>query len=155
MLKIPFMIHFVLEVLRFKKSCNLIRLQHFGPWLENQNFAWYRTGDEITVTILVFILDYSQEKLMTKFNEKTLFLGYFASFFTKFAQKQTFPGKKGSAIFEIFQLSTTCKKSEKTNEPFLRKMPNWQADGQLYNGDFKGPSVWRGSNKRLCWWGFL
>ena len=63
---------------------------------------------------------------MTKFNEKTLFLGYFASFFTKFAQKQTFPGKKGSAIFEIFQLSTTCKKSEKTNEPFLRK--EWRAD---------------------------
>ena len=36
---------------------------------------------------------------MTKFNEKTLFLGYFASFFSKFAQKRTFPGKKGSAIF--------------------------------------------------------
>ena len=38
----------------------------------------------------------------------------------KTGAKMNFPGKKGSAGFNIFQLPTI----EKTNDPFLRKTPN-------------------------------
>ena len=49
----------------------MIRWQHFDPQLENQNFARYGIGSEILITILVFILDYFQEKLVTKFKKKS------------------------------------------------------------------------------------
>ena len=52
-----------------KESCNLNGQQHFGSQLENQNFVRYGIGAEISITILVFILDYFQEKL-TKFFKK-------------------------------------------------------------------------------------
>ena len=54
-----------------KESCDLNGQQHFGPQLENQNFVRYGIGAEISITILVFILDYFQEKLMIKFFQKS------------------------------------------------------------------------------------
>ena len=54
--KILLIIHFFLEILHFKESCNLIGQQDFDLKLENQNFARYGTGDEIS--ILDFTLDY-------------------------------------------------------------------------------------------------
>ena len=68
--KINFIIHFFLEILQFKESFNLIAQQHFGSILENQNFARYEIGDEISITISIFILDYFYEKLITKFFKK-------------------------------------------------------------------------------------
>ena len=68
--KINFIIHFFLEIIHFKESCNLIGQQHFGPYLENQKFARYGICGEISITILVFISDYFQEKLTSKFFEK-------------------------------------------------------------------------------------
>ena len=58
--KIKFIIHLFLTILHFKESCDLIGWQHFGPKLELQNFA--RCVGEISITILVFILEYFQEK---------------------------------------------------------------------------------------------
>ena len=60
MQKINFIILLFLTILHFKESCNLLGWQHFGPKLETQNFA--RCIGEISITILVFILDYFQEK---------------------------------------------------------------------------------------------
>ena len=68
--KINFIIHFYLDILHFKESCNLIGRKHFGPYLKNQNFSRYGIGGEISITILVFNLDYFQKKLMTKFFRK-------------------------------------------------------------------------------------
>ena len=65
--KINFTIQFFFETLHIKESCHLIGQHHFGPQLENQSFARYEIDDEISITILVFILDYFQEKIMTKF----------------------------------------------------------------------------------------
>ena len=51
--------------------------------IENENFARYEIGGEISTTKLVFILDYFQEKLMTKFflkSKKNLFCGHFGPF---------------------------------------------------------------------------
>ena len=52
--------HFFLEILHFKESCNLIGQHHFGRQLENQNFPRYviLIAGEISIAILVFILDY-------------------------------------------------------------------------------------------------
>ena len=61
MQKINLIIHFFLTVLHFKESCNLIGWQYFGPLIEAQNFARYVS--EISITMLVFILDYFQLKL--------------------------------------------------------------------------------------------
>ena len=58
--KINFIIYVFLEILHFKESCSSIG-QHFGPELENQNFARYVIGGEISTTILVLILDYFWE----------------------------------------------------------------------------------------------
>ena len=53
--KIYFIIHLVFEILHFKESCKLIGWQHFGPWLENQNFGTSGIGGKISTTIFVSI----------------------------------------------------------------------------------------------------
>ena len=65
-----FIIHFFLEILHFKESLDLISQQHFGPKLENQNFARYRIGGKISIIILLLILNYFQAKLIKKFFKK-------------------------------------------------------------------------------------
>ena len=97
--------------------------QHLGTYLETQNFARYGVGFEISIKILVFALDYFQEKLMTKFLKKS--------------KKPYFGVKKGWKIFlekrlSVFKYSNylpSSQKSEKTNMPFLRKILNWGMDG--------------------------
>ena len=57
--------------------------------------------DIVLVTILVFILDYFQEKLMTKIfrKSKTLFWGHFGSFMPKFGQNE-FSCKNGLSVLK-------------------------------------------------------
>ena len=50
--------------------------------------------------------------------------------------------KRALLVFKYSNYLPLCQKSEKTNEPFLRKMPKGQTD----NSDFIGPSRKRGSN---------
>ena len=69
MSKINFIIHFFLEILQ--ESCNLIGQKHFGPKLQNQNFARYKIGGKISIAVLVFTSDHFQEKLITKFFKKS------------------------------------------------------------------------------------
>ena len=87
--KIKFTINFFLEVLYFKEPCNFIGLQNLGPYLETNSFARYGTGVEISITILVFILDYFQEKIVTKYFKKSK-----KSYFGAIWAKMNFPGKK-------------------------------------------------------------
>ena len=96
MQKINFIIYFFHQILHFKESCNLIGQQHFGLKLENQDFARYGIGSKISITTLVFIFDYFQEKLTTNFskNQKKLFRGHFGPFFSKFEQKRIFLKKE-------------------------------------------------------------
>ena len=64
--------------------------------------------------------------------------------------KMNFPGKKSCQFSNILLiLPKSSKKSEKTNEPNLRKMPNQKTDGQTDNGDFIGSSVGQRSNNGL------
>ena len=57
----------------------------------------------ILFTILVFILDYFPEKLMTKFqkNKKKPILGPFWTLFPQSWAKINIPGKKGSVSIDI------------------------------------------------------
>ena len=116
MQKINFIIHFFLTILHFKESCNLIGRQHFGPKLETQNYA--RCFGEISITILVFIIDYIREKLtwqnFSKNQKKPLSWSHSGPSLPKFGPKMNFPGKKDSAGFSIFESSTILPKIRKT-----------------------------------------
>ena len=92
MLKVKFLIHFFLDILHFKVPCNFIGSQHLDPLLETQSFARYGIDVEISVKILVFTLDYFQEKLTTNFFRKSKepYFGAmwpFWPFLSKFGQK--------------------------------------------------------------------
>ena len=117
--KMNFIIHFFLEILHFEESCSLIGLQYFGLQLKNQNLDRYGIDGEILIKILVFILDYFQEKLITKFT-----LEQFGALFPKIEVKMNFTGKKGCLILNIPIIYHCAESQKKTNDPFLRKMLN-------------------------------
>ena len=60
---------------------------------------------------------------MTNFfkNPKNQFWGHSGLFLPKFGPKMNFPGKKGSASFSIFKLSTIVPKIIKSNEGIPEK----------------------------------
>ena len=65
-----------------------------------------------------------------------------------------FPGKGVLSVFKYSYYLFSGQKSEKTNQPLLRKISNWRTDrqtdrqtnGQTENSDFIGPFIGRGSN---------
>ena len=127
--KINFIIHFFLEVLHFKESCNLIGWRYFGPWLKNQNFTRYGISDEISITILVFILGYFQK---------------FLALFTQIWAKMNVPGKKPLSAFKYSSYLPSCQKSEKIMSHSWEKRrtdgrmdgrTDRQTDGQIDHGD--------------------
>ena len=72
----------------FKEYCNLIGQQYFGPLLENQNFARYGIGGEISIAILV--ISFHFRLLPAKTNDiffqkipKTLFWDHFGQIWAK------------------------------------------------------------------------
>ena len=118
--KINFIVHFFLEILHFKESCNLIDWQHFGPWLENQNFVRHAIDGKIITTIIVSILDYFLEKLMTKCFKKSKnpVLGPFCPNLGK----NEFYWKKGSCKFlDIPIIYHRAKNQKKLQSHFWEK----------------------------------
>ena len=124
-----------------------IDCQHFDSFFENQNFAKYEIGIEISATILLaFILHYFKEKLMknlSKNKNKKYFGANLGPFYWNLV-KMNFHGKEGSANIKIFPLFTIMSKIRKTNELFLRKMLNWWMGRQMYrqiddDSDLTGP----------------
>ena len=105
--------HFFFNILHFKESCNLIGGQHFG--LKNQNFARYGIGGEMSVAILVFILDYFEEILMKNFqkNLKNLILGAILDLFCSNFDKNEFSWEKKLSVFKYSKLFTTVPKIRK------------------------------------------
>ena len=110
MQKINFIIHFFLTILHFKESCNLIDRQHFGPWLETQNYA-------------------RAPEMLVKYQKisKTLFW----ALLPKFGPKMNFPGKGALPVFQYSNYLPLCQKSEKPNEPFLRKLSEGHTKNQF------------------------
>ena len=109
-------------------------LTAFWPINGDPELCQNGVGVEISTIILVFTLDYFQEKLMTKFFErsKKTYLGTmwpFWPFSPKFGQKWIFLEKKSVLVIEYSNYLPLCQKSEKTNLPFLRRKLNWRIDG--------------------------
>ena len=80
-----------------------------------QNYARYVS--EISTAILIFIIDYFKEKLISQNfskNSKNPVLGRFGALLPKLGPKMNFPGKKGSVSFSIFELPTILPKIRKT-----------------------------------------
>ena len=82
------------------------------------DFAIHGIGGKISITILVFIIDYLQEKLMTKFKKK-LFWGHFVPFLLKFGQKWIFLEKRLQQILNI-----------PVNFHHAKNQTDWQTDRQ-------------------------
>ena len=64
---------------------------------------------------------------MTKYfkkSKKNPFLWPFSVIFAKIWVKINFPGKKTHLVFRPSYYLASCKKPEKTKDPFLRKMLN-------------------------------
>ena len=116
----------------------MIGWQHFGPLLENQNFTRYGIGGQISRTALVSILDYFQDKKFSKNPENHTLGAILGSFLPKFGQKWISLEKR--ALTRYSNYLPSCQKSEKTNEPFLRKMLNWRTNRET-NGDLKDPPL--------------
>ena len=78
---------------------------------------------------------------------------YFGGILSPFCQnlgKNEFFWKKGLwSVFKYSNYLPPCKKSGKTNDPFLRKMPNWPTNRRTDNGDFIGLFIERGSKKAI------
>ena len=73
----------------------MIDQNYFVPQLKNQNFHRYEIGGEISIAVLVYILYYFQDKLMTNFDQEFQLL-CFGSHFRIFSPiiwpNKNFPG---------------------------------------------------------------
>ena len=85
----------------------------------------------MSITILVFILDYFQEKLVTKFFKtlkKTYFRGHFGPFCPNLSKNEISWKKELCQFFNYYNYLSLRQKSENTNQLSLRKMPNRRTD---------------------------
>ena len=140
--KINFMVLFFLEILHFKKSCNLIGWQHFGP-----------------LPVMGLVVKY-HFRLFPRNNDKIfqkIQKPYFGLLLPKSGHKWIFPEKVLCQFLDI-PIIYHLAKNQTTIETFLWRTSNCRTDeltdgrtdGQTdrqTNGDFIEPSVGRGSNK--------
>ena len=112
--KVKFIINFFLEILHFKKPLVLLA---DSIWAYNcrPSFTRYGVGVEIPIKILVFTLDYFQEKLMAKFfkNSKKPYFGAMWPFWAKFGQKWIFLEKRLCQFLNIPSIYHHAKNQQK------------------------------------------
>ena len=108
-----FTIPFFTEIFHLKEPWKYLGWQHVVITGDSE-FARYEIGVEILVTIIVFILDYFQEKLITKFKE-TFFgaIGSFWFFLPKFGQNWIFLEKSLCQFLNIPIIYHHAKNQEK------------------------------------------
>ena len=130
MRKTNFIIHFILEILHFKQSCNLIGWQHrelefclIWDW-------WWNIKNKISFHFRLYTRK-SNDKSFQKKSKKNLFWGHFGPFLPKFGQKWIFLEKRSLSVFRNSNYLLLCQKLEKTIGQFLRKTPNWWTDRQM------------------------
>ena len=73
----------------------------------------------------------TNDKIFQKI-QKPIFWGHVAilAYFAQIWAKMNFPRKKALLVFKYSNYLPSCQKPEKHNLPFLRKMLNWQMNGQ-------------------------
>ena len=92
---------------------------------------WWNINNNITFHFRLFP-GKTDVKIFQKIQENR-FWGHFGPFSSTFGQKLIFL-EKGLSVFKYSNFLSLCKKSEKTNDPFLRKMPNWQTNWHRQTG---------------------
>ena len=132
MQKINFIIHFFLTILHFKGSCTLVGWQHFGTfWDPNLcQICWWSINNDI----YSFLLDYFQEKLTCQnFSKhpKSPILGPYWAFLAQIWTKMNFSAKRALSVFQYLNYLPLCQKSQKPNEPFLRKLLDGHTKNQF------------------------
>ena len=121
-----FIIHFYLYKLHFKESGDLIGCNHFGPYLKDQNFSRYGIGGEISVTILVFNLDYFQKKLLRKFFrkcKKSYFGAILSPFSLNLGKNEFFWEKRALLVFKYSNYLPSCKNLKKLMKRRIKHFP--------------------------------
>ena len=142
--KINFMVLFFLEILHFKKSCNLIGWQHFGP-----------------LPVMGLVVKY-HFRLFPRNNDKIfqkIQKPYFGLLLPKSGHKWIFP-EKVLSVSRYSNYLPSCQKSDNYWDISVKnvelsncrtdELTDGRTDGRTdrqMNGDFIEPSVGRGSNK--------
>ena len=80
-------------------------------------------------------------------NQRTLFWGHFGLFFPNLDKNEFSLEKRTLSVFKYFNYLPSCKKSEKTNETFLKKNDRRTDRRRTHNSDFIGPFIERGCKK--------
>ena len=135
--KIYFIIHFFL-------GCYILRILSFDwpatfwPLTREPNFCqiwdWLcNINKNISFHFRLF-QGKANDKIFQKI-QRSLFWGHFWPFFSKFGQKWIFLENRALSVFKYSNHLRLRKNTEKTNDPFLRKISNWLTDRQT-NGDF-------------------
>ena len=106
----------------FTKSKNPYFWAQIGP----KNFFFRKIFFHNQDTFILRLCTKNQEKLMNRF-------------FTKSKKPYFFFENRGPSHFGHYHFAPLCQKSEKTNEPTLRKVGNRQTNGRTDTGQFKGP----------------
>ena len=147
--KINFTIHFFLEILHFLKDpviwlANNILTHNSRTTIYQIWDWWWNINSNISFHFRLFP-EKTKDKIFLK-NQKTLIWNHFGLFLPKFGQKSISLEKRTLSVFKYSNYLPSCKKSEKTNDPFLRKTLNWRTDTpDRQISDFIGPSVGRES----------
>ena len=89
----------------------------------------------------------SMDQIFTK-TAKTLFWAHFDHFLPQNGKIGFFPKNRASSLFFIYGPLTSCKKSEKTHEPILRKSITYLLTYLLTRPISQVPSTHRGGPKR-------
>ena len=99
--------------------------------------------------VLVFILDYFQLELtwrnFSKNSQKAYFEAILGPFLPKLGQKWIFLEERALSVFQYWNFLPLCQKSEKSNEPLLRKL----LDGHTKNQFIPLISSWDTVNFRV------
>ena len=85
------------------------------------------------------ILERSKDKNFEKM-QKTSFWANFDHFYSKLDKLDFFLENQALSVFSSDKIFHSCKKSEKTNQPFLRKTVKRQMGGQTDRADIIGSS---------------
>lgn len=84
---------------------------------------------------------------MQKNRPKLYFWAILGPFLPEVGQKWFFLGKRSLSVVKYYNCLRSCQKSEITNEPFLRKLPNWRRDRQIDKQRWLYRALRTGSNK--------
>ena len=121
--KINLIPQFFLEILHYEESCNLISLilidnfrtrisQDIGFAMESQEFKG--------ISFCIVFRKNKRQHLKKKRSKKYRFW----TLFTQIWARRNFHKNRAPSLFSIYSFLTSCKKSEKTNEPILSKPTN-------------------------------